>query len=62
MSGVGRAAVHEFAHKLAGIADDNADENSYEFGRSDRASQYYGALHWTIALPALQEKLGQQER
>ncbi len=60
--GVGRAAVHEFAHQIAGAADNDADENSYEFGRSDRASQYYGALHWTTALPALRQKLGQPQR
>lgn len=57
--GVGRAAIHEFAHQIAGTADNATDENSYEYGRSDRVSQYYGDLHWTIALPALRQKLGQ---
>jgi hypothetical protein len=59
--GVGRAAVHEFAHQIAGTPD-NDDENSFECGRSDRASQYYGALHWTTALPALRQKLSQQSQ
>lgn len=59
--GVGRAAVHEFAHQIAGTADSDADENSYEFGRSDRASQDDGELHWTTALPVLRQKLGPQQ-
>lgn len=56
--GVGRAAAHEFAHQIAGAVHNDADENSYEHGRSDRPSQYYGDLHWTTALPALRRKIG----
>lgn len=58
--GVGRTAVHEFVHQILGAAvgHDDADTDSYEHGSSDRASQYYGALHWTIAWPELRRRLG----
>jgi hypothetical protein len=58
--GVGRVAVHEFAHQIAGAVDvhDEDDENSYEYPSPDRASQYYGQLHWTIAAPLLRQKIG----
>ena len=44
--GVGRSAVHEFAHQIAGGAIDGTDPDTYEYGSVDRPSQYYGALHW----------------
>src|SRR5262245_12005898 len=59
--GIGRVAVHEFAHQMMlGIADlhDSEDENSYEYASPERASQYYGDLHWTKAWPLLQSKFG----
>lgn len=58
--GVGRVAVHEFMHQMLGVsnAHDDTDVNSYEYGRPDRPSQYYGELHWTTALPLLGRKLG----
>lgn len=58
--GIGRVAVHEFAHQILGVAvvHNSTDENSYEYHSHDRASQYYGDLHWTIARPLLQQKLG----
>ena len=58
--GIGRVAIHEFMHQMLGhsIADDDVDPNSYEYGRPDRRSQYYGELHWTSALPLLRKKLG----
>jgi len=58
--GVGRVAVHEFMHQMLGLsnAHDDTDVNSYEYGRPDRSSQYYGDLHWTTALPLLRRKLG----
>lgn len=58
--GVGRVAVHEFMHQMLGVsnAHDDTDVNSYEYGRPDRPSQYYGELHWTTALPRLRRKLG----
>jgi hypothetical protein len=58
--GVGRSAVHEFAHMITGGAQiDNAtDERSYEYRTADRASQYYGTLHWANAWPVLQQRVG----
>ncbi|HEY6362464.1 MAG TPA: hypothetical protein VIX63_15230 [Vicinamibacterales bacterium] len=58
--GVGRAAVHEFAHQITGgiLLDNRTDKNSYEYFSADRASQYYGELNWTTAAPVLREKIG----
>jgi hypothetical protein len=58
--GVGRAAVHEFAHQLLGAfpIHDSKDAQSYEYATADRREQYYGDMHWDIAGPALLEKLG----
>lgn len=58
--GIGRAAVHELAHMMGGGAsvDSRGDQSSYEYFSADRASQYYGELHWTAAWPVLLEKVG----
>jgi hypothetical protein len=58
--GVGRAAVHEFAHQLLGTAriDDDADAESYEFGSAARREQYYGDMHWGGAWPVLRKRFG----
>ena len=58
--GVGRVAVHEFMHQILGasIADNVIDADSYEYGRPNRRSQYYGELHWTTAWPLLQRQFG----
>ena len=61
--GIGRAAVHEFAHQALGLdnlssLDNRTDPDSYEFGNADRPSQYYGELRWTTAWPVLLQKFG----
>jgi len=61
--GIGRAAVHEFAHQALGLdnlsfLDNRTDLDSYEYGNADRRSQYYGELRWTTAWPALIQKFG----
>jgi hypothetical protein len=57
--GIGRVAVHEFMHQILGPTAIHAgDIDSYEHGSPDRASQYYGELHWTGAWPLLQRRLG----
>ena len=61
--GVGRAAVHEFAHQVLGVdnvtnIDNRTDDTSYEYGNADRPSQYYGELRWTTAWPVLRQKFG----
>jgi hypothetical protein len=57
--GIGRAAVHEFAHQMLPQVDlhGSTDVDSYEFRSSDRASQYYGTLHWAFAEPLVAERL-----
>ena len=57
--GIGRVAAHELAHQILGLSNmhNQTDENSYEFPSPDRASQYYGELHWTTARPILEQKL-----
>jgi hypothetical protein len=57
--GIGRAAVHEFAHQLLGPAariDDSEDVQSYEYDSATRPEQYYGPAHWGIAGPMLRKR------
>jgi hypothetical protein len=61
--GIGRAAVHEFAHQAIGLdnvsaLDNRTDPDSYEYANADRSSQYYGDLRWTTAWPVLVQKFG----
>jgi len=57
--GLGRAAVHEFAHQLLpGVAlHDTTDADSYEFQSANRTSQFYGTLHWAFAEPLVADRL-----
>jgi hypothetical protein len=58
--GIGRAAVHEFAHLIVPDVNLHAtvDNATYEYGSADRAVQYYGQLHWSIGREAIEKKLG----
>ncbi|MFN7979320.1 MAG: hypothetical protein U0P30_14380 [Vicinamibacterales bacterium] len=58
--GVGRAAVHEFAHQLLPAArlHDARDPASYEYASAGRCQQYVGEMHWDLAGPLLQRRLG----
>lgn len=58
--GIGRAAVHEFAHQLLGSAPihNSKDIGSYEYGSAARVEQYYGEMHWDIGRPMLQKRIG----
>lgn len=58
--GIGRAAAHEFAHQLLPSAPLHAsrDRDSYEYRSAARPQQYYGELHWDLARPLLEERLG----
>jgi hypothetical protein len=61
--GIGRAAVHEFAHQLlGGIAPihETTDVESYEYASADRREQYYGPMHWDIAWDMLRGRWGSQ--
>jgi len=62
--GVGRAAVHEFAHQLLPTAtiDGSTNVRSYEYGFASRREQYYGELQWDLAWPMLQKRIGKVAR
>jgi len=58
--GIGRAAVHEFVHLLLPTAPihDSTDIESYEYRSAARREQYFGEMHWDLAWPLLQERIG----
>ena len=58
--GLGRGAVHEFAHQLVRGVDVHAgrDRGSYEYHAASRVEQYYGPMHWGAAGPKLKEQYG----
>jgi hypothetical protein len=58
--GIGRSAVHEFAHMMAPDVpfDRDTDEYSYEHRSTARPAQYYGTLRWATAGPVLRERFG----
>jgi hypothetical protein len=58
--GIGRAAVHEFAHQLLPTIPihDSSDLQSYEYQSASRREQYFGQMHWDLAWPLLQERFG----
>jgi hypothetical protein len=60
--GLGRAAVHEFAHQILprGPMHNTQDRASYEYWSSDRAVQFYGGMHWSVARPKLEERLSRR--
>jgi hypothetical protein len=57
--GIGRTAVHEFAHQILGPAamDGTADLLSYEHADL-RAEHFYATLHWGPAASQLQQRVG----
>ena len=58
--GLGRGAVHEFAHQLVrGVnVHDGRDRGRYEYYAASREQQYNGPMHWDIAAPFLRQKYG----
>jgi hypothetical protein len=58
--GIGRTAVHEFAHELLPKAaiHQSRDISSYEFASAVRREQFYGPMHWDLAWPLLERRLG----
>lgn len=58
--GIGRAAAHEFAHQLLPKAPlhDTHDVRSYEYRAASRCEQYFGPMHWDLAGPLLEDRLG----
>jgi hypothetical protein len=57
--GIGRSAVHEFAHQLLPHAPlhASADRASYEFYSAARPQQFVGEMHWDLAWPMLESRL-----
>jgi len=57
--GVGRVAIHEFAHQLlpTKAIHDSRDRGSYEGNTAALIEGYYGDLHWDIAGPWLEARL-----
>jgi hypothetical protein len=60
--GIGRTAVHELAHLILPNRPihDSTDIRSYEFDSAARREQYFGEMHWALARPWLEERLGRQ--
>jgi hypothetical protein len=58
--GIGRTAVHELTHSLLPDAPihDSRDVRSYEYDSAARDAQYFGEMHWDLARPLLEERLG----
>ena len=58
--GIGRSAVHEFAHQLLPSTPihDSRDRASYEFESAARMEQYFGDMRWAVAQPLLEDRLG----
>jgi hypothetical protein len=61
--GLGRGAVHEFAHQLIRYVNlhGSHDRGSYEYYAASREQQYYGPMHWDIAGPFLREQYGRSQ-
>ncbi len=61
--GIGRTAVHEFAHQIlfGDRVPRSVDPQSYEYENADRAGQYFGSMHWDTAWPFLVKKLGPEQ-
>ena len=57
--GVGRVAIHEFAHQLLPKQpiDSSKDPRSFEGNSAAIVEGYYGDLHWDIARPWLDARL-----
>jgi hypothetical protein len=58
--GIGRTAVHELTHQLLPQAPihDSTDIRSYEYDSAARHEQYFGEMHWSLARPLLEQRLG----
>jgi hypothetical protein len=57
--GIGRTAVHEFAHQLLPTTEIHSKNvRSYEFGSAARREQYHGPMEWDLAWPLIQKAFG----
>jgi hypothetical protein len=62
--GIGRVAVHEFAHQLLPrvLIHDSRDPGTFEYGAANRPEQYFGTLRWGFAGPLLQARFAAPNR
>jgi hypothetical protein len=62
--GIGRVAIHEAIHQLLPKAPihDSRDSHSYEGNSPALVEGYFGDLHWGIAEPWLEERIGKRQR
>lgn len=62
--GIGRSAVHEFAHQFLPKAPihDTRDRESYEYGSANRIEQYFGEMRWDHAHSLLLDRFGPRVR
>ena len=60
--GIGRSAAHEFAHLFLAGHDEHPtkDTGSYEYHAASRPEQYFGPMHWDVAGPMLEQRLGRR--
>lgn len=60
--GIGRSAAHELAHQfLPGSGEhETGDTGSYEYYAASRPEQYFGPMHWDVAGPLLEKRLGKK--
>lgn len=60
--GIGRVAIHEFLHQLLPKApiDDSRDARSYEGSSAASVEGYFDDLHWGIAEPLLEQRVGKR--
>jgi len=58
--GIGRTAIHEFTHQILPTVPihDSRDAQSYEYASAARSAQYIGPMHWDLARPLLEQRLG----
>jgi elongation factor P hydroxylase len=58
--GIGRSAVHEFAHQFLPTTPihGSTDVQGYEYPSATRREQYFGDMHWDLAWAPLQERFG----
>ena len=61
--GLGRGAVHEFAHQMLSRTNlhHSRDRGSYDYYAASRVEQYYGPMHWDLAGPVLKSQYGHSD-
>jgi hypothetical protein len=60
--GIGRVAIHEFLHQLLPKTPihDSRDARTYEGNSPALLDGYFGELHWGLAKPPLEQRVGKR--